>query len=144
MQLARLDPTSLFRDFDRVFETGFRPFRPAGMTADRWLPRVDVFDRDDQLVIRAELPGIPADAIDITVEAGALVISGTRETDTTEDDGGYHRREIFRGEFRRSLLLPEGIDIDAISATSKDGILEIAIPRSPEVLPKKIKVELTS
>ena len=138
MQLARLDPTSLFRDFDRVFETGFRPFH----VSEAWLPSVDVFDRDEQLVIRAELPGIAADDIDITVESGALVISGTRATETTEDDGAFHRREIFRGEFRRSLLLPEGLDLEAITATSKDGILEIAIPRSPEVLPKKIKVEL--
>ena len=137
MQLARLDPTSLFRDFDRVFETSFRPYR-----AEAWLPRVDVFDREEQLVIRAELPGIAADDIDITVESGALVISGTRESDTTEDEGDFHRREIFRGEFRRSLLLPEGLDLDAITAASKDGIIEIAISRSPEVLPKKVKVEI--
>ena len=139
MQLARLDPTSLFRDLDRVFETSFRPYRPEACR-----PSVDDFDREDHLVIRAELPGIAPDDIDITVESGALVISGLRESDTTEEEGAYHRREIFRGEFRRSLLLPEGLDLDAISAKSKDGVLEIAIPRSPEVLPKKIKVELGS
>ena len=141
MQLARFDPASLFRDFDRVFDA--RSYRTSHVTG-AWLPRVDVFDRDEQLVVRAELPGIAADDIDITVEDGTMVISGTRESETTEENGAFRRREMFAGDFRRSLLLPEGLDLDAIAATSKDGILEISIPRSPEVLPKKVKVEIAS
>ncbi len=137
MQLARLDPTTLFRDFDRLIETSFRPTPAAG-----WMPRVDVFDRDESLVIRAELPGVDPESVDVTVENGALIISGSRSFTSEDSDGDYRRREIFQGDFRRSLLLPEGLDLDSITATGKDGVVEISIPRSPEVLPKKIKVEL--
>ena len=133
MQLARFDPFSTMREFDRLFE---------GRPANRWMPRVDVFDHDNSLVVRTEVPGVAADDIEVTVEAGTLTIKGGRNFETEENKPNYHRKEIFQGSFERTILLPEGIDPTAVTATSKDGILEITIPKLPEVLPRKVSVEI--
>ena len=133
MNLVRFDPFSMMRDFDRLLEE-----RPLG----RWTPRVDVFDQDNNLVVRTELPGVAADDIDVTVENGTLTIKGGRSFENEETKGGYHRKEIFEGSFERTILLPDGIDPEQVTATSKDGILEISIPKRPEVLPRKVTIEV--
>ena len=135
MNLVRFDPFSVMRDFDRLFEESGRP-------ANRWMPRVDVLDRENDLVVRTEVPGIDPESIDVTVEGGALTIKGGRSFDSEENTGNYHRKEKFEGSFERTVLLPEGADAEAVTATSKDGILEISIPKRPEVLPRKVTVEI--
>lgn len=135
MNLVRFDPFTAMRDFDRFFEESARP-------TDRWMPRVDVLDKDTDLVIRTEVPGIDPESIDVTVEGGTLTIKGARSFDTEETETNYHRKEIFEGTFERTILLPEGIDAEAVTASSKDGILEISIPKRPEVLPRKVTVEI--
>ncbi len=137
--LVRFDPWGMMRDIDRLFAEGGR--RQFGESA--WLPRVDVFERDANLVVRAEVPGIDADAIDVTVEAGTLTITGTRGFEKDEEiEGGFHRKEIFEGRFKRTVLLPEGTDADAVTAVTKDGILEVLIPKKAEVLPRKVTVDV--
>lgn len=135
MNLVRFDPFSVMRDFDRLFEESGRP-------ANRWTPRVDVFDRDNDLVVRTEVPGVDPESIDVTVEGGALTIKGGRSFETEEKSENYHRKEIFEGSFERTILLPDGADAEAVTATTKDGILEISVPKRPEVLPRKVTVEI--
>ena len=135
MNLVRFDPFELVRDFDRLFEA---PTTRQGT----WMPRVDVFERDATLVVRAELPGIDTESLDVTVEGGTLTISGSRSFSQESDEGGFHRKEIYEGQFKRTVLLPEGVDPEAISAASKDGILEVTVPKRPEVLPRKVTVEV--
>lgn len=133
MQLVRFDPFSTMREFDRLFE---------GQPANRWMPRVDVFDRENDLMVRTEVPGVDPESIEITVEGGTLTIKGGRSFESEETKANYHRKEIFEGSFERTILLPEGIDPEAVTATSKDGILEISIPKKPEILPRKVNVEI--
>jgi HSP20 family protein len=121
------------REFDRLFE---------GRPAKRWMPRVDVFDHENDLMVRTEVPGVDPETIEITVEGGTLSIKGGRSFETEESKANYHRKEIFEGSFERTILLPDGIDAEAVSATSKDGILEISIPKKPEILPRKVFVEI--
>ncbi len=135
MNLVRFDPFSVMRDFDRLFETADRPLT-------RWMPRVDVLDKDDALLVRTEIPGVDPESIDVTVESGTLTIKGSRSFENEEASENYHRKEIFEGSFERTILLPEGTDAEAVTASTKDGILEISIPRRPEVLPRKIEVEI--
>ncbi len=135
MNLVRFDPFSVMRDFDRLFETADRPLT-------RWMPRVDVLDKDDVLLVRTEIPGVDPESIDVTVESGTLTIKGSRSFENEEASENYHRKEIFEGSFERTILLPEGTDAEAVTASTKDGILEISIPRRPEVLPRKIEVEI--
>ena len=133
MQLVRFDPFSTMREFDRLFQ---------GRPANRWMPRVDVFDRDNDLMVRTEVPGVDPESIEITVDGGTLAIKGERTFQAEENTPEYHRKEIFEGSFERTILLPKGIDPEAVSATSKDGILEVSIPKRPEVLPRKVAVEI--
>lgn len=123
------------RDFDRLFEAADKPF-------NRWMPRVDVLDRDDALLVRTEIPGVDPESIDVTVESGTLTIKGSRSFENEENTENYHRKEIFEGSFERTILLPEGVNAEAVTAASRDGILEISIPKRPEVLPRKITVEV--
>jgi HSP20 family protein len=141
--LARFHPfTSLAADLDRFFD-------PTGLSQDlSWAPRTDVVDRSDALMLRVEVPGVPADTIDVTIDDGTLVISGERSFGAPADDGEESttsettlRREIYQGRFRRSLRLPDGLDLASIAATSRHGILEVTIPKSPEVAPTKIEVQ---
>jgi HSP20 family protein len=135
MNLVRFDPFSVVRDFDRLFEASDKPF-------NRWMPRVDVLDRDEALLVRTEIPGVDPESIDVTIESGTLTIKGSRSFENEESSENYHRKEIFEGSFERTILLPEGADAEAVTAASKDGILEISIPKRPEVLPRKITVEI--
>ena len=132
MQMVRFDPFGMLREFDRNTATAPRA----------WAPRIDAFDREGTLMIRVEVPGVTAEDIDITVENGKLGIAGSRSLVTENDEGGYHRKEILEGSFKRSLFLPDTADVEQVSATSKDGILEIAIPTRAEALPKKVTVEV--
>ena len=101
MQLVRFDPFSTMREFDRLFE---------GNPANRWMPRVDVFDRDNELMVRTEVPGVDPENIEITVEGGTLTIKGDRSFSIEDTQPNYHRKEIFEGAFEGTVLLPEGID----------------------------------
>ncbi len=134
--LVRFDPFDLVRDLDRLFDA------PSGRSG-AWLPRVDVFERGASLVVRCEAAGVDAESLDVTVEGGTLTIAGSRSFDTdSNENGGFHRKEIFEGQFKRTVLLPEGIDPEAITANARDGILEISVPKRPEVLPRKVTVEV--
>ena len=137
MRLVRFEPFGLSRDLDRLFAE----FGPRMMT-DEWVPSIDVVDKEDALVIRVEAPGVDAESLDITVEGDTLAITGSRHFEDEVTEQGYQRKELFEGEFKRTIVLPEGIDVDAISAVSKDGILTVTVPKSPEVLPRKVKVAI--
>lgn len=138
MRLVRYEPFRLSRDFDRLFgEFG------TGWQRDRWVPSIDVVDSEATITVRVEAPGIDADSLDITVEGDLLSISGSRHFEDEVKEEGYRRKELFEGSFKRTVRLPEGVDVDEISATSKDGILTVTIPRTPEVLPRKVKVDVT-
>ncbi len=137
MDLVRFDPFSLLSEMDRFFERGVA-------AAPTWAPRIDAFDREKELVIRIEIPGVKPEDVDITVEDRTLTVSGKRQFEETAEGGGYHRREIFTGEFKRTLVLPEGLKAEEITAKAEDGILSVIIPRRPEVLPRKVKVGVTS
>jgi HSP20 family protein len=137
MDLVRFDPFSLLSEMDRFFERGVTA-TPA------WAPRIDAFDREKDLVIRVEIPGVKPNDVDITVEDRTLTISGKRQFEETTEQAAYHRREIFTGEFKRTLVLPEGLNAEEITAKAEDGILLVAIPRRPEVLPRKVKVGVAS
>ncbi len=137
MDLVRFDPFSFLSEMDRLFERGVT-------ATPTWAPRIDAFDREKELVIRVEVPGVKPEDVDVTMEDRTLTISGKRQFEETTEQGGYHRREIFVGEFKRTLVLPEGLNADEITAKAEDGILTVTVPRRPEVLPRKVKVGVAS
>ena len=114
--------------------------RRRGMAA--FVPPIDVFGREGNLVIRAELPGVKPDDVEVTVHNGILTLRGERRYETKIDEGSYYRMESSYGGFERTIQLPEGTSPDDITANYVDGVLEIVVPRLPQVQPKKVNVAI--
>jgi HSP20 family protein len=111
----------------------------------QWAPTVDVLTKDDDLLIRAELPGLKQEDVDITLQNGVLTISGERKVEEEEDRGNYHVRERRYGSFRRSMSLPEGTDESKVHAHFEDGVLEVRVEGAAiEQAPKRIEIEGSS
>ena len=106
-----------------------------------WAPALDALTKDSDLVIRAELPGVKQEDVDISLHDNVLTISGERRDEQEEERGGYHIRERRYGSFSRSLALPEGIDESKISARYENGILEVTVQGAAVARePKRIQI----
>ena len=138
------DPLS---EMNRLFEQMFGGSvqQQAGTTQAapaEWAPTIDVLQRDEDIVVRAELPGVRPEDVDITVQNGLLTISGRREEVRQEERGGYLVRERRSGSFRRSLQLPQDVDESKINARFENGVLEVTIHGATVVQePKRIQIE---
>ncbi len=119
-----------------------RTGRQQGAQATEWAPSMDVLEEDGNLVIRAELPGVKQEDVDIAVHDRVLTISGQRREETETERGGYHVRERRRGAFSRSVMLPQDVDEDGIRARYEDGVLEVTVEGAAAVRePKRIQIE---
>ncbi|MBA3425629.1 MAG: Hsp20/alpha crystallin family protein [Rubrobacteraceae bacterium] len=131
------------RMFDDMFGSLMR--RPAGQQrgqAAEWAPSMDVLQKDGDLVVRAELPGVKLDDVNITVQDNLLTISGERKTEQEEERAGYYVRERRYGSFRRSMQLPEGVAEENIRARFVDGVLEVTLEGAATVRePRRIEIE---
>jgi len=108
-----------------------------------WAPAVDVYETNaHEFVIKAELPEMKREDINVTFEQNVLTLSGERKASFEDDNGTYHRSERAHGKFSRSFTLPAAVDGNRISATYKDGVLTIRVPQREEAKPKQINVEL--
>ena len=117
----------------------------AKQLTEAWAPTIDVVNKDSNLVVRAELPGVKQEDVDITLHDGVLTISGERKAEQEEDRGGYYVRERRYGSFSRSLALPEGIDESKIHARYDNGVLEVTVEGAAAVQePKRIQIEGSS
>ncbi len=119
--------------------------RHGGQQLAEWAPAIDVLTKDGDVVIRAELPGVKLEDVDITLQNGVLSISGEHKVAQDEERGGYHVRERRYGSFRRSMTLPEGTDESKIHARFEDGVLEVTVEGAAiEQAPKRIEIEGSS
>ena len=105
------------------------------------MPKVDVMDRDDEVVVRAELPGVEKDDLDISLTDDSVTIKATTKQESEEEKGDYHRREISQGSFSRMIALPASVQGDQAKARFKDGILELTLPKKTPAKRHSIKVE---
>jgi HSP20 family protein len=130
---------SLRQAMDRLFEDSFvRPNRFFN-GYDGGLP-LDVRSTADHLEIKAALPGVTPDDVDITVEGGTLTISATTQADEREDDGDYLVREIRRGNVSRTIALPTGYEPDKAAASFDHGVLTLTVPKAEQLKPKQIRI----
>ena len=144
MNLVRFDPWSIAdfmqRDFDRRASRPYQHPRSETGVAD-WTPAVDIVEQQDSFVLRADLPGVNPDDIDVSMDDGILSVSGQRHTEERSESEGIQRYERVTGRFYRRFTLPESADAEGIKARSSNGILEIEIPKLPEVQARRITVE---
>ena len=106
-----------------------------------WVPPVDIFQDNDNLVLRTEVPGVEKDAIDVRVENGVLTLQGERKTDGDLNEKNAFRRERIFGRFARSFTLPTSVDAARITARYRDGILEIVLPKAEAAKPKRVEIQ---
>lgn len=146
-----ISPFSLMRRFseemDRLFGGGFAPgvSRELGRLADwetsTWLPQVEVVERNGKLNIRADLPGLSKNDIDVEIKDDAVVIRGERQQEKEENEEGYYRSERSYGSFYREIPLPSGVNPEEANATFRDGVLEIVMP-APARQPQSRRIEI--
>jgi len=147
MNITRFEPWNLFdamqRDFDRLAARRLSyPGRDAnGESVADWVPAVDIVEEKDRFVLRADVPGVKPENIDVNMENGVLTVAGERNEETREEHEGMRRVERINGRFFRRFSLPDTANAEQISAKSKDGILEVVIPKQPAVQARRITVE---
>jgi HSP20 family protein len=118
------------------FRTGEGWFGRAG----EFVPSFDLKETTDAYVVKADLPGIKEDNLEINVSGNVLTISGTREDEQREESDRYYATERSYGRFSRSFALPEGVDVDHVQASLDTGVLTVKVPKKPEVQPRKISI----
>lgn len=139
---APLDQWTNLRDeINRLFDL---PFGNGGHESEffGWAPAVDLYEDRDSLVVKAELPGMKKEDIDISLHQGTLVISGERKTESEEQEGESSRSERFFGRFQRALELPKPVNPEQVTAIYKDGILTVKLAKTEESKPRQIAVKV--
>jgi len=115
-------------------------FGRGGQLFTGWSPALDLYQSNDNVIAVVELPGMRKENIEISLHDGTLTISGERKRESSSNDDKAERTERYIGRFRRSIALPTRVDAGKISATYRDGILTVTLPKAEEVKPKKIQV----
>ncbi len=143
MQLIPWDPfQQLVAMSNRLNRTTNDPYTPRTEdTFGTWAPPVDIFEKHDHLIIRAEIPGVQKDDVDVRIENGVLTLHGERKQEADVTEGNAYRMERVYGAFTRTFSLPTTVDAAKVTATYKDGVLEVTIPKVETAKPKKIEIK---
>lgn len=112
-----------------------------GLFESIWSPPVDIAQEGDHYIVKADLPGMKKDEIEITLNGDTLTISGEKKKENETKEDNYYRSERYYGRFSRSLALPSTVDANKIEASYKEGVLSVTIPKSEEARPKQIKIQ---
>lgn len=147
MALVRWRPSrsvpSVWGEVDRIFESLFpRTVTHTDFYEADWMPRVDISETDDDLVIAAEIPGIKKEDLTINVEDGVLTLKGERKHEDEKKEKNYHRIERSYGSFYRSFRLPSAVDAEKVHASYKDGVLKVTLPKVEQVKPREIPIHV--
>lgn len=139
----RWDPMGVFEmPFNRLFEGLRSPFAEEAFPLTRWAPACDIYETEKEVVVKAELPGLKKEEVNVSIENNVLTIHGERKFEEETKKDNYHRVERTYGEFMRSFTLPTFVDAARIGAEFKDGILMLTLPKREEAKPKQIEVKV--
>ena len=138
-EMARME-----REMEDVFGRSFRewPWPRLAGEARGWAPAVDMIDRKDEVVLRADLPGLEQKDIEVSVEDGILTVRGERKEEREAKEEDYYCCERWAGTFARSLTLPPGVESEKVKAVFRNGVLEIHLPKTKEAKGKKVEVKV--
>ncbi len=136
---------SLQKEINRIFENFFNEITPDRFWGDRvgsFVPNVDVKEKDKEIIVTAELPGMDADDIEINISDDVLTLRGEKKEEKEEKEGNFYRRECTYGSFHRDIPLPVEIDPDKVEAEFKRGVLKVRLPKKPESERKAKKIQV--
>ena len=145
MAIVRYEPWAvvnrLHQSLDQFFNETLSAPEASSSPSVAWVPRVDIHEEKDRFVVLADVPGVEPKDIDITAENGVLTVRGERRAEKRETENGYERVERVSGAFLRRFTLPEGANTDSIKAKQTNGVLEVTIPKTPAVQPRRISID---
>ncbi len=134
--------TSLRDEIDRLFEEPLATLAHSSHLLSGWTPALDLYEDNDKFVLKAELPGMKKEDIELSLHDGSLSISGERKDQTEHKEAEVYRAERFFGRFQRTVTLPTPVAADKVNAQYKDGILTVTLPKTEEAKPKQIEVSV--
>ncbi|MGO9009870.1 MAG: Hsp20/alpha crystallin family protein [Bryobacteraceae bacterium] len=137
MSLTHFDPLANIR----LFEDAFTRLFNEPQTNRPWTPAVDIYETENDLVVKADLPDVDLKDIDVRVENQTLTIAGERKFEKEDSGKGYHRIERSYGSFTRSFAVPNSFDTDKIGASFKNGVLSVSLPKKEAAKPRQVKIE---
>jgi HSP20 family protein len=140
MSLTHFDPLASIR----VFEDAFTRMVNEPRATRPWSPAVDIYETENELVLKADVPDVDLKGIDVRVENQTLTISGERKFEQENSSKGYHRIERSYGSFVRSFAVPNSFDTDKIGAGFKNGVLTVTLPKKETAKPRQVKVEVNA
>jgi len=129
-------------EIDRLFEAPLAELTRTSQILSGWTPPIDLFEDKDNFVVRAELPGMKKEDIDISLHDGSLSISGERKAEEKYQEAEVYRAERFFGRFQRTITFPTPVAADKVQAQYKDGLLTVTLPKTEEAKPKHIDVNV--
>lgn len=142
------DISNLSQRMDRMFEElmgrGLRRLAEDDRVRGSWSPAVNILEKKDAIVITADLPGLKAEDVDVTVDNGVLTIRGERRLEEASEGETYHRVERVYGAFERTFTLPNSVDVNRIDATFRNGEMVVTLPKREESKPRAVKVAVES
>lgn len=138
MSLSHFDPLANLR----LFEDAFSRLLTEPQANRPWTPAVDIYETENELVLKADLPDVDQNNIDVRVENQTLTIAGERKFEKKEDHKGYHRIERSYGNFVRSFAVPNTFDVEKINAQFRNGVLTVTLPKKEAAKPRQVKVEV--
>ena len=142
MTLVKRNPNALDREINNLVRTFWGTPTTFATSDSVWSPRVDIAELEDRYEVHAELPGMSKDDIKVTLEDGVLTIGGEKKRSTETNEDSFRRTERVYGKFSRSFNLGDRVSADKISASFKEGVLTVALPKADEVKPKAIEVKV--
>lgn len=139
-----MEMESLQNEIGRLFGYSLthQPLADTPMFGGQWASAIDVLEAEDHILVKADLPGLKKDEIEISVQENSLVLKGEKKRTEEVKEENFYRSERYHGSFLRVIPLPSLIDSTNIQATYKDGVLEVRMPRKEEAKPKKIKIDV--
>lgn len=143
MNVIRWNPFGDLDEFFGRFPRGLES-RQSSLLAEGvdWRPAANITENDKEYTIKADLPEVKREDIDVSVTNGVLTLSGERRYEKSSDDEKEHRRETFHGTFQRSFAVPENVDVKGIKADTRDGVLVVHLPKKAEEKPEAISIEV--
>jgi len=128
----------------RLFEDAMTRFMNEPRGSRPWSPAVDILETEDELVLKADLPEVRIEDVDVRVENQTLTLKGERRFDRDSTGKGYHRIERHYGEFVRSFTVPSSVDTEKVAASYRDGVLTVKMPKKEAAKPRQVRVEVTN
>lgn len=135
---------SLQREMNRLFDFSLtrNPWGESTLLGSQWSPAVDIYDSKDNLLVKADLPGLSKEEIDVSVDHDTLIIKGEKKKESEVKEENYFKTERFYGSFYRTIRLPSDVNSEKVEAKYQDGVLTLVLPKKEEAKPKQITIDI--